>query len=158
MKTMDYLGLNEPKVRSVVSSLKRLLADYQIFYSNLRGFHWHIEGPDFFVLHAKFEDLYNNAAEKVDEIAERMLALGGMPESRYSVYVKESGVKEVTGVTKGSEALKNVLDTYGYLIAEERKLLALAAEAEDEGTVALMSDYIREQEKLVWMLCAYATK
>ena len=158
METLDFIGLNEPKTRSVVSSLKRLLADYQIFYGNLRGFHWNIQGPDFFVLHAKFEELYNDAAEKVDEIAERILTLGGVPENRYSKYLGEAGLKEVAGVNCGPEALKNVLETYAYLIAEERKLLALASEAEDEGTVAQMSDYLREQEKLVWMLTAYASK
>ena len=76
MKTLDYLHLDASAVSNVVASLKQLLADYQVFYTNLRGFHWNIKGHGFFVLHGKFEDMYNNAAEKVDELAERILMLG----------------------------------------------------------------------------------
>ena len=135
MKTLDYLHLDASAVSNVVASLKQLLADYQVFYTNLRGFHWNIKGHGFFVLHGKFEDMYNNAAE----------------------YLKVARVKEVSGVSCGDEALKHILDTYGLLIGEERKLLSLASEAGDEATVALMSDYLKEQEKLVWMLVAYST-
>lgn len=81
MKTLDYLHLNEKKVADVVSALHQLLADFQVHYTNLRGFHWDIKGHGFFVLHGKFEDMYNDAAEKVDEIAERILMLGGTPET-----------------------------------------------------------------------------
>ena len=155
MKTLDYLHLDASAVSNVVASLKQLLADYQVFYTNLRGFHWNIKGHGFFVLHGKFEDMYNNAAEKVDELAERILMLGGEPENKFSEYLKVARVKEVSGVSCGDEALKNILDTYGHLIGEERKLLSLASGAGDEATVALMSDYLKEQE--VWMLVAYLT-
>ena len=157
MKTLDYLHLNEKKVADVVSALHQLLADFQVHYTNLRGFHWDIKGHGFFVLHGKFEDMYNDAAEKVDEIAERILMLGGVPVNKFSEYLKVARVKEVSGVSCGDEALENILNTYGQFIAEERKLLSLASEAGDEATVALMSDYLKEQEKLVWMLVAYST-
>ena len=62
MKTLDYIHLDASAVSNVVASLKQLLADYQVFYTNLRGFHWNIKGHGFFVLHGKFEDMYNNAA------------------------------------------------------------------------------------------------
>ena len=146
MKTLDYLHLDEKKVQGVVSALHSLLADFQVFYTNLRGFHWDIEGHGFFVLHGKFEELYDDAAEKADQIAERILMLGGKPENRFN---------EVSGVTRGDEAIGHILTTYSYLIGEERKLLELASEAGDEATVALMSDYLKEQEKMVWMLTAY---
>lgn len=152
---MDYLHLDETKVQHVVPALHQLLADFQVFYTNLRGFHWNIEGRGFFVLHSKFEDLYNDAAEKADELAERILMLGGKPENRFSEYLRAAQVKEITGVSSGDEAIGHILNTYSYLIGEERKVLELASEASDEGTVALMSDYIKEQEKLIWMLVAY---
>ena len=137
MKTLDYIHLDASAVSNVVASLKQLLADYQVFYTNLRGFHWNIKGHGFFVLHGKFEDMYNNAAEKVDELAERILMLGGEPENKFSEYLKVARVKEVSGVSCGDEALKNILDTYGHLIGEERKLLSLASGAGDEATVGL---------------------
>ena len=158
MKTLDYLQLNASATDNVVKSLQQLLADFQVYYTNLRGFHWNIQGPDFFVLHSKFEDLYNDAADKIDEIAERILTLGGVPANKFSDYLKISKIKEVGEVNCGSEALKNSLDSYKYLIGEERTILSLASEAGDEVTVALLSDYLKEQEKLVWMLCAYSTK
>ena len=158
MKTLDFIGLNASNANNVVDALQKLLADYQVFYTNLRGFHWNIKGPDFFVLHAKFEELYDNIAEKVDEIAERILMLGGEPASTFSAYLKKASIRELPGVSKGDEALKNVLETYAYLIGQQRNVLTVASEAGDEGTVALMSDYIREQEKLVWMLTAYGTR
>lgn len=157
MKTLDFIHLNESAANNVVSALQQLLADYQVFYTNLRGFHWNIKGHGFFVLHSKFEELYDDAAEKVDELAERILMLGGIPVNKFSEYLKVARVKEVSDISCGDEALKNILDTYSQFIAEERKLLSLASEAGDEATVALMSDYLKEQEKLVWMLVAYSS-
>lgn len=158
MKTLNYIKLNEKEVSSVVASLQQLLADFQVYYTNLRGFHWNIKGHGFFVLHSKFEELYNDAAEKVDELAERVLMLGGTPANKFSEYLKVAKVKEVDGVSNADDALSNILETYSYLIAEERKLLSLASEVNDEVTVALMSDYLKEQEKMVWMLVAYNSK
>ena len=155
MKTLDYLHLEEEATAKVVKGLNQLLADYQIFYTNLRGFHWNIKGHGFFVLHSKFEEIYDDAAAKIDEIAERMLMLGGQPDNRFSEYLKVAKLQEITNVSCGDEALKNVLDTYGYLIGEEREVLAAAQEASDESTAAMLGDYIKGQEKLVWMLVAY---
>ena len=122
MKTLDYIKLNESGVNNVVASLQQLLADFQIYYTNLRGFHWNIKGHDFFVLHSKFEDLYNDAAEKVDEIAERILMLGGTPANKFSDYLKMANINEVDRVSNGEKALENILETYSHLIGEERKL------------------------------------
>lgn len=158
MKTLDYLHLNENKVADVVSALHRLLADFQVHYTNLRGFHWDIKGHGFFVLHGKFEDMYNDAAEKVDEIAERILMLGGTPANKFSDYLKVANINEVDKVSNGEQALDNILQSISYLIGEERKILSIASQAGDEVTVSMMSDYLKEQEKLVWMLTAYNSK
>ncbi len=158
MKTTDYTGLSAVNTTEVVKGLQQLLADYQVFYTNLRGFHWNVKGKRFFQLHEQFENYYNNVAEKVDEIAERILMLGEVPPHNFSDYLKVAHVKESDYVSEGKKAVQNVLETYTYLIAEERKLLSLADKAGDEVTVAMMSDYLREQEKQVWMLTAYLYK
>lgn len=158
MKTLDYLKLNESSVVNVVSALQQLLADFQVHYTNLRGFHWNIKGHGFFVLHSKFEELYDDAAEKVDEIAERILILGGIPSNKFSEYLNVAKVNEISGVTSGSEAVEQILSTYRLLIEEERAILSFASEVGDEVTVAMMSDYLKEQEKLVWMLVAFSSK
>lgn len=148
-------GVNATKAGEVVSGLKVLLADLQVYYTNLRGMHWHILGPQFFVLHEQFEKMYDDVAEKVDEVAERILQLGDSPENRFSELLKVSQVAEVTNLTTQATAIANVMDTLKVLIAQERAVLVAAQEADDEVTVALMGDYLAEQEKLVWMLRAY---
>ena len=154
---MDYLHLEEKKVAGVVAALHKLLADFQVHYTNLRGMHWNIKGHGFFVLHEKFESMYDDAAEKIDEIAERILMLGGTPENRFSKYLEVATVKEVADVTCGNNAVEHILDTYRYLIGEERKLISLAGEAGDDVTADLMTGYLKEQEKMVWMLVAFST-
>lgn len=158
MKTLNYISLKGEKVNEVIVLLQQLLADFQIYYTNLRGFHWNIKGHEFFILHSKFEEMYDDAAEKIDELAERILMLSATPANKFSDYLKVAKVKEVDGVSSADEALDNILDTYALLISDERKLLAFASEASDEVTVALMSDYLKEQEKMVWMLTAYRNK
>ena len=155
---MDFLHLDASAAKGVAASLKQLLADYQIFYSNLRGLHWNIKGHGFFVLHEKFESMYDDTAEKIDEIAERILMLGGVPENKFSAYLKVANVKEVSDISCGSEAVDHILETYGYLIGEERKVIELANEAGDDVTADLMTGYLKEQEKMVWMLVAFSTK
>lgn len=158
MKTLNYIKLNESGVANVVSALHQLLADFQVYYTNLRGLHWNIKGHGFFVLHEKFESMYDDAAEKVDEIAERILMLGSVPENKFSEYLKVAKIKEVSDVACGSDAVSNILETYGYLIGEERKIIELANEAGDDVTADLMTGYLKEQEKMVWMLVAFSTK
>ena len=158
MKTLDYIHLDAVAAGKVVEALQQLLADYQVFYTNLRGFHWNIKGHGFFVLHSKFEDLYNDAAEKVDEIAERILMLGGTPANKFSDYLKVANINEGDKVSNGEQALDNILQSISYLIGEERKILSIASQAGDEVTVSMMSDYLKEQEKMVWMLTAYNSK
>lgn len=154
MRTLEFLGLDEKKVQYVVKELSVLLADLQVYYSNLRGFHWDVKGHGFFVMHSKYEELYNDAAEKVDEVAERILQLGSAPESRYSAYLQTSEIKEAGVVSCTKEGIDLLLDSYKTLIARERKIIELASDAKDDTTVSLISDFLKDQEKTVWMLVA----
>ena len=158
MRTLDFLGLDENKVKGVVGGLSQLLADFQVYYTNLRGFHWNVRGKSFFVMHAKYEELYNDAAEKIDELAERILQLGAVPESKFSEYLKQSDIREQAPVERGREAREALLGWLKVLIAKEREVLSIASEAGDEVTVSLMSDYLKGQEKMLWMLIAYNTR
>ncbi len=155
MKTLDFTGLNESSASNVVKGLSQLLADLQVYYTNLRNFHWNVRGRSFFTMHAKYEELYNDAATKIDDVAERILQLGGVPESRFSEYLKVAHIKEAGHIANGKEAITTLLDYFKVLIAEERSVLSAASEAGDEVTVSLMSDYLKDQEKTVWMLVAY---
>jgi starvation-inducible DNA-binding protein len=154
----NQIGLDEAKCKKLAGLLNELLANYSIFYQNTRGYHWNIKGEKFFELHLKFEELYNDLLLKVDEVAERILTLGSTPNHNYTDYRKVSSVKESTQVSDGMRAVAEVLDSFKTIITLQRELLSLSAEAGDEGTNALMSDYIRAQEKLVWMYSAFLNK
>jgi starvation-inducible DNA-binding protein len=158
MKNLSNIGIDKKKSAELSKKLNLLLADYQVFYTNLRGFHWNIKGEKFFELHLKFEELYNDVILKIDEIAERILTLGGTPANAYTEYLKVSEIKEVTFESDGKKAVESVLKSFQVLLVNQRELLEMSGDAGDEGTNALMSDYIREQEKLVWMLSAFLGK
>lgn len=155
MKTvLELTGLKKEEIKKSVEALKVLLANYQVFYTNLRGFHWHVEGPRFFELHKQFESMYDGVAERIDEIAERLLQLGEYPENRYSENLKLSEVKETTLSHDVKEIVDNIFETYKVLIAKQRLIIELAGEASDEVTVDLMVGFLAEDEKLIWMLKA----
>lgn len=156
MKTnYSLIGLDIEKSKGLVQDLNQLLANYQLLYINTRGFHWNIKGEKFFELHLKFEELYNNFQLKIDELAERILTLDGTPLHSYSQYLNLSKIKECVNVTNGKEAVQFILNSFQSIILLQRSILEKSAEVNDEGTNALMSDYIREQEKLVWMYSSF---
>ena len=155
MSKKNQIGLDPDKSEQLSKKLNLLLANYQLFYINARGFHWNIKGEKFFELHVKFEELYNNALLKIDEIAERILTLGNTPLHTFTAYVEASAIREITNQSDGVACVKDVVEGFRVLLEIERDVLVMSADAGDEGTNALMSDYIREQEKLVWMYSAF---
>lgn len=151
----NMIGLDQEKVNVLAQELNHLLALYQVQYMNTRGYHWNVKGEQFFELHAKFEEIYTDLLTQVDEIAERILTLGHVPDHAFTRYVEVSEIKEAINVSNGKECVKGLVEGFSTLIKKEREILGLAGEADDEGTSAQMGDYIREQEKLLWMLNAY---
>jgi len=158
MKTTNAIGLENNNAKQLAEKLNELLANYSVFYQNTRGSHWNIKGEKFFELHLKFEELYNDLLLKIDEVAERILTLGHSPNHNYSDYTRISKITESKEVSDGIKSVTNILESFKIIITLQRELLILSAEAGDEGTNAQMSDYIRAQEKLVWMYSAFLTK
>ncbi|MEO9893858.1 Dps family protein [Aurantibacter sp.] len=154
MKT-NSIGLNAEKSQELSTDLNSLLANFQTYYQNLRGIHWNIKGKRFFELHPKFEELYNDANIKVDEIAERILTLGGVPQHTFKDYSDNSQVPVGKNITKDDEAIRLIVDSLSVLLQIERGILEASDEASDEGTNSMMSDFITEQEKTVWMMKAW---
>lgn len=154
MKT-TAIGLDARQSEALSEKLNHLLANYQLFYINTRGFHWNIKGSSFFELHLKFEELYNDLFLKIDEIAERILTLGHTPLHSYADFLAHATLAPAKDIRDGRKAVDHILEAFSVLLPLQRELLNLSAEANDEGTNALMSDYIRAQEKLVWMYSAY---
>lgn len=154
MKT-NLIGLDKEQSLKLAEALNNLLANYQVFYMNTRGYHWNIKGKEFFELHAKFEEIYTDLQTKIDELAERILTLDVQPLHSFSQYLEISQIKEHTNATDGVSTMKGLVEGFSSLISQQRHVLAFASDVGDEGSAALMSDYIREQEKLIWMLNAW---
>lgn len=135
--------------------MNELLANFQVYYQNLRGLHWNIKGKRFFDLHLKFEELYNDSQLKIVLIAERVLTLGSTPLHTFSDYISISKMKVGKNISNGSEAVKLILESKSVLLQLERVILKNTAAIKDEGTNSMISDFIVEQEKTNWMFNAW---
>lgn len=155
MYKLNHIGLDQVVSEKLANRLNDLLANYSVFYQNVRGFHWNIKGEKFFELHLKFEELYNDLFNKIDEVAERILTLGEVPQHKFTDYQSISEIKESDDTSDGLSAVNQILESFQKIIAKQRILLQISGDINDEGTNSLMSDYIREQEKLVWMYSAF---
>ncbi len=155
---MNYLEMSDKKLVPVVWELNTLLADYHIYYQNLRNFHWNILGKNFFELHERFEQLYTDAREKIDEIAERILTLQYHPISRYGEYMQISSIEECSGLKSDEEMIEEIIRNHTILLRQMKIVIINAQNVGDEGTLDLIGGYIRKLEKSSWMLAAWSKK
>ncbi|MEL6389534.1 MAG: DNA starvation/stationary phase protection protein [Bacteroidota bacterium] len=152
---MDYLGISRSDASPVVSALNKLLCDYQVYYQNLRNFHWNVSGVHFFDLHNKFEDLYNQAKTDIDDIAERVLTLRFRPISTLSQYLNLSTIDEAGTRVFDRDMVSIILHNQIELIKSMREVLSQAAAENDEGTIDLIGSKLEATEKSSWMLDAW---
>ncbi|QTE23600.1 Dps family protein [Polaribacter cellanae] len=154
----SILGLDKKESANLVDNLNGLLSNFQIYYQNLRGLHWNIKGKNFFELHVKFEEFYTDSQVKIDDIAERILTLQGKPLHTFTDYINHSSVPVGKDVSNDVEAVNLVVSSLSELLKIEREILDVSDEANDEGTNSMMSDFIAEQEKTIWMLNSWLGK
>jgi starvation-inducible DNA-binding protein len=155
MTKLTNIGLHKEDSKQIADKLNELLANYHLYYQNLRGFHWNIKGVNFFQLHAKFEELYNNALTRIDAIAERILTIGQQPLHTFSVYLRVSTIKEAANLSSDKDTIGTTHQNLTAILNLEREIMSLAAETGDEGTISLLSEDINENEKTLWMLNAF---
>ena len=155
---MSYLSLDKEKTTKTVDQLNILLADYHLYYQKLRNFHWNVQGTNFFDLHEKFEEMYDDAKLKVDEIAERILTLRHSPQSNLTGYLKITNLEESPSDLDDGKMVDILLDDHAKILGQMRKVVGVADNAFDEGTIDLIGAYIRELEKTSWMLDVWTKK
>ncbi len=148
---------NKQDYEKMLILLNGLLSGMQIYYQNLRGFHWNIKGEKFFELHEKFEEWYDDTAQKIDEVAERILMLDGTPLHDFAGYLEKSPVSPAKDISDARKSIEKVKDDLLTLLHLEREILDRASENNDEGTLAMISGYIGEHEKLLWMIKSFLT-
>jgi len=151
----SILGLDKKETENLVEKLNGLLANFQIYYQSLRGLHWNIKGKNFFELHVKFEEFYTDSQVKIDEIAERILTLQGKPLHTFEDYISVASVPVGKNISNDVESVKLVVSSLSELLKIERIILETSDETNDEGTNSMMSNFIAEQEKTIWMLSSW---
>lgn len=139
----------------VVVKLNQLLINYQVHYQNLRLFHWNVKGPFFFILHEKFEELYNDASLKIDEVAERVLALDGIPKGSLKNILANANVESHAEIMEANAMVESIVQANKILVENLGDLLKVASEAGDEGTLDIFTRYIQELQKQNWMLKSF---
>lgn len=153
---MNRIGLSTEGTKKVAEHLDQHLANLHVFYTKLHNYHWNVEGPEFFTLHAQLEKMYDAVAEEIDAVAERILMVGHRPSASLADYLKKATLKEAASAPiRGKAVVEQLLEDYSTLIAGLREGIAAAQEIGDEASADLMIGSLAEYEKTVWMLQAY---
>ena len=153
MREID-IGINEQDRITIAEGLKRVLADSYTLYLQTHNFHWNVTGPRFRDLHLMFEEHYTELAVAVDDIAERIRTLGIAAPGTYKAFAELSSIDEVEGVPSATEMVEILTDGHEQVVKTCRAVLKIAQGANDESSVALVSDRMRIHEKTAWMLRA----
>ena len=146
------IGINEQDRKQIADSLGRLLADTYTLYLKTHNFHWNVTGPQFATLHAMFEQEYTELAQAVDEIAERIRALGFPAPGSYAAFGELSTIREETGVPKAMEMVRQLAEDQHKILATARAALPPAEKAGDQPTIDLLTRRMQTHEKTAWML------
>ena len=140
-------------MENIINKLNVLLADLNVYYRKLQNYHWNIEGKDFFIIHAKLEEYYDEVYEQIDEIAEQILTIGGQPLGRLKDYIEVSGMQEAENKkVKCEEVFENIIKDMNNLLKEVKDIKKEADEQNEFSTSAMMDNYISNYSKKLWML------
>ncbi|WP_423799345.1 Dps family protein [Neobacillus sp. SAB-20_R2A] len=135
--------------------LNQQIANWNVLYTKLHRFHWYVKGPHFFTLHAKFEELYEEAAATIDEFAEQLLTIGGSPVSTLKEYLEIATIKETTDTLKAEEMVQSIVKDFTQIIAELQAGMETAEQNNDEVTSDMFLGLKGKLEKHNWMLKAF---
>jgi starvation-inducible DNA-binding protein len=139
-------------MEKLYQALNKQVANLSVFFTKLHHFHWYVTGPNFYALHAKFEEFYDEVNELYDAFAERLLMIGGNPVSNLKGYLAITSLKEASGLEKPAEMVTHILDDFKLLTTEFKEALVLAQEKGDEATADMLIGAIASFEKHIWML------
>ncbi|WP_313801992.1 DNA starvation/stationary phase protection protein [Cytobacillus sp.] len=142
-------------MEKLYSALNVQVANWSILYTKLHRYHWFVKGPLFFTLHEKFEELYNEAAGIVDELAERLLAIGGEPAATMKEYLNIATIEETKGETNANEMVSSLVNDYKHLKIELKALAELAEQNDNDVINDLAVGLLVKLDTHIWMLSAY---
>ncbi len=148
------IGINEPNRKQIAAALAKLLADTYVLYLKTHSFHWNVSGPNFPQLHELFGAQYNELWTSLDEMAERMRALGALAPASGKAMTAAASIKEADGAPAATVMVKELLAGHEAAIKTARPIIELAQGGGDEGTADLVIGRIQAHEKAAWMLRA----
>ncbi|WP_144450320.1 Dps family protein [Halalkalibacter nanhaiisediminis] len=144
--------MTQEKVSTI---LNKQIANWSILFVKLHNYHWYVKGPQFFTLHAKFEELYNEASLHIDELAERLLALKGSPVATMKEFLETSSVKEAQGSQDAEAMVSELVEDFDILIDELKEGMEAADSLGDETTADMLLAIHQSLEKHNWMLRSF---
>ena len=146
------IGIVVQDREAIAGGLSRLLADSYTLYLKTHNYHWNVEGPLFNTLHTMFEQQYTELATAVDEIAERIRALGVRAPGSYGAFSQLTSIEEETGSPSAEEMIQQLILGQEAVVRTAREVIPLASEANDEPTADLLTQRMQIHEKTAWML------
>jgi starvation-inducible DNA-binding protein len=146
------IGISESNRKDIAHGLSRLLADTYTLYLKTHNFHWNVTGPMFQTLHIMFEEHYQELAEAVDVIAERIRALGFPAPGTYRQFVELSSIKEEEDIPNAEGMIRRAVEGHESVVRTARSLFPAADDVSDEATADLLTQRIQLHEKTAWML------
>ena len=149
------IGLTEKNARAIAEVLNRLLADEHIVYTKTRNYHWNYEGDNFIEMHKFYEGQYEELAEMIDEVAERIRMIGHYAEGRLKDFLKLTNLEEEDYTTDQNEQVRNLTDDHQTIIRLLRNAIEKVDKLKDAGTVDLLTKIMEQHEKMAWMLRSY---
>ncbi|MGP1397365.1 MAG: Dps family protein [Inquilinaceae bacterium] len=146
------IGIGEKDRKKIAEGLSNLLADTYTLYLKTHNFHWNVTGPQFNTLHVMFEEQYTELAAAVDEIAERIRALGFPAPGTYTAYSKLTSLSEEEGVPTAEKMIAQLVEGQEAVVRTARSVFPAAEKAGDEPTADLLTQRMQIHEKTAWML------
>jgi starvation-inducible DNA-binding protein len=146
------IGISEEDRKAISSGLSRLLADSYMLYVKTHNYHWNVTGPHFHSLHAMFEEQYTELAPAIDEIAERIRALGFFAPGTFRAFSELSKIKEDDGVPSAMQMVANLVESHEKLLQTARDIVPACQKGEDEASLDLLTQRLTIHAKTAWML------
>ena len=150
------IGIPEKNKQAVASILNILLADEHLLYTKTRNYHWNYEGDNFMEMHKLYEGQYDELAEMIDAVAERIRMLGHFPEGRLKDFLRLTRLQEQEYTTNQTKQLKNLLADHESIVIEIRKVIPeINDNWKDAGTADFITGLMEQHEKTAWMIRSY---
>jgi starvation-inducible DNA-binding protein len=144
--------------QQLVVALNKQLANWNVLYTKLHNYHWYVTGPEFFTLHEKFEEYYNEAGNYIDEVAERILTIKGKPIATLKEYLETATIEESNGKESAVEMVDALVNDFKQIVNDSKKIIEAAEDSQDQPTADLFIGIKTSLEQHIWMLNAFNTR